>query len=95
MKEVYQALTIDVIGKCAFGIEVESLKSDRIDGSNRFYSSAIEAFASFVLTNRWMSYFFLVGFNMFPGLIPSAWLLPTTQFDCKCMAIKLVIHTFN
>ena len=88
MKEVYQSLTIDVIGKCAFGIEVNSLQNNGIDVANKFYSSAIETFSSFIITNRWMSYFFLLFFNMFPELLPASLLFPTKQMDCKFIPIR-------
>ena len=87
MKEVYQALTVDVIGKCAFGIEVNSLKSDQIDISNPFFSSAVEVLGSYNITNRWMSYLFLF-FNIFPELAPSEGLFPAKQMDCKLIQIK-------
>ena len=83
MKEVYQSLTVDVIGKCAFGIEVNSLQKDRLDTTNKFYSSAVDTFSSFVISNRWMSLFWLFFFNMFPELLPVSSLFPTKQMDCK------------
>ena len=88
MKEVYASLTIDVIGKCAFGIEVNSLQSSEIDRSNKFYSSALETFSAFLLTNRWISYFWLFFFNMFPELLPGSLLFPAKQMDCKFILKK-------
>ena len=83
MKEVYQSLTIDIIAKCAFGIEVNSVQPSTLNKSSKFYSSAIDTFSSFVMTNRWASYFFLVFFNIFPEALPASVIFPGKVFDCK------------
>ena len=83
MKEVYQSLTIDVIAKCAFGIEVNSLKPTGIDKTNKLYRSAIDVFAAFLLTNRWIGYFFIFAFYIFPDLTPASWTFPADTMDCK------------
>ena len=83
MKEVYQSLTIDVIAKCAFGIEVNSVQPSGLDKSSRFYSSAVETFGSFTMSDRWTAYFFLLFFNMFPEILPTSLLFPGKAMDCK------------
>ena len=85
LKEVYQSLTIDIIGKCAFGIEVNSLQPSKIDRSNKFYKTAIDTFSTFTMTNRWMAYFWTLFFNMFPGVLPAQFLFPANQMDCKSL----------
>ena len=85
MKEVYQSLTIDVIAKCAFGIEVNSVKPSGIDTSSKFYTTVLSVFSAFCMTNRWMSYIFLVFFNLFPEAAPASIIFPEKIFDCKFM----------
>jgi hypothetical protein len=87
MKEVYQSLTIDVIAKCAFGIEVNSVQPSGLNKTSKFYSAVTETFASFVMTNRWTSYIFLVFFNIFPEAAPASFILPEKIFDCKFMVL--------
>ena len=81
MKELYQSLTIDVIAKCAFGIEVNSVQPSGINKSSKFYSCAIETFSSFVFSNRWAAYFFNLFFNIFPDALPASVIFPQKQWD--------------
>ena len=93
-KTVYQSLTIDVIAKCAFGIEINSLKPNGIDKTNKLYKAAIDTFAAFAFTDRWTSYFFLFGFYMFPDLMPVSMSFPTGTMDSKCiLQSKLYIRS--
>ena len=84
-KTIYQSLTIDVIAKCAFGIEINSLQPKGIDKTNKLYKAAIDTFAAFAFTDRWTSYFFLLGFYMFPDLMPVSMSFPTGTMDSKCI----------
>ena len=83
MKDIYQSLTIDIIAKVAFGIEVNSVQPSGLNKSSKFYSSVVETFGSYTMSDRWTSYFFLVFFNMFPGALPASVILPGKQMDCK------------
>ena len=87
MKEVYECLTIDVIAKCAFGIEVNSVKPSGLDKSSKFYKAVVGTFSAFCMTNRWMSYIFLVFFNLFPEAAPVRFIFPEKIFDCKFMLL--------
>ena len=91
-KTVYQSLTIDVIAKCAFGIEINSLKPNGLDKTNKLYKAAIDTFAGFNFTDRWTSYFFLFGFYMFPDLMPISWSFPTGTMNGKFI-LQTQIHT--
>ncbi len=83
MKEIYQSVTIDIIAKCVFGIELNSVEPSTLNKSNRFYSSAINTFSAGAMTNRWISYFWLLFFNIFPEALPASVVLPGKVFDCK------------
>ena len=99
MKEVYQSLTIDVIAKCAFGIEVNSVKPSGLDKSSKFYTTVAETFSAFCMTNRWVSYIFLVFFNLFPEAAPASIIFRDKTFGCKLMLLlskhQFVNKSFN
>ena len=75
---LYHAVTVEMIGTCAFGININCLQKTKVDTENTIYKAA-QVFNDFTAKSMAQSIFTVV-MDLFPDTIP---FLPEEQCNSK------------